>query len=620
MNIKPIHWFVFLLLAIVSLIFWSKITYPQMAILNFSLNRTHAVEISKNFLKELSVQNIDEFKVASIFDFDRDTNRYIKKAAGFEALKQFIEEYNYDLFFWIIRFYKEKTKEEYRVVVSSSSGKVIGYKHIIEDTAHRPLITREEALTQSINFLSSHFKFDPTDYTLKGDIKNIQDHRTDYSFSWDNNQVNIPWSKEENSGAGKLSKSITMTGNEILSFSSQTFSVPEKFHRHFEKIKNTGQNLTTLIRILMYVVFSIAIFTIISRRNHLAMHTTKRFYLGVVIASFIFNILASLNEFQVVLAGYKTSVPLKDYLWRYWIENTRGTFVTSLLIIVPALAGELLRYESFPNKKQSSFVYYIHSTFLSRDVTRLILLGYLIFLILLGLQTVLYFVGEKYFGVWKEFNWVNNMSTAYWPFLSAFIIGFNASFFEELFFRMFGLSWGKKVFKSTMTAVLFISLFWGYAHSSHPVYPMWFRGIEVGIIGLFLSYIYLKFGIIPTLVGHFLFNVFWNGAGFILGKTQLMYLLSILGVLALPLLWGFIAFLMNRRVEEKPMTWKLNKSQQYNLQILESYLRQHPELLHQPNQQKLSKEITSHGWDIAVVEKAIENIYSHTSTENKKDT
>lgn len=609
MNIKRTHWLIFLFLALTSFALWWKISYPPMAILNFSLNRSNALNISKNFLKELSVPNIDEFKTASIFDFDRDTNRYIKKAVNFEALKHFIQQYDYDLFFWVVRFYKEKTKEEYRVVVSSSSGEVMAYKHIIEDTAHRPVIEREEALTKAADFLSQKFKFIPADYTLKGDTKNTHDHRTDYSFSWDNNAVNIPWSEKKDSGTGKLSKTVTMTGDEILSFSKNTFLVPEEFNRDIERIKNTGQNLTTLVKIIYFTIFTIAIYTIISRRNHLAMHTTKRFYMGVVATAFIFNMGADWNEFQIVLAKYNTSVPFKDYLWRYWMENIRETFLVSLVIIVPALAGELLRYEVFPQKKQSSFAFYIHSTFLSKDVGRLIVLGYLIFPILLGLQTLLYSIGEKYLGVWKEFSWANNMSTAYWPFLSAFMIGFNASLFEELFFRMFGLSWGKKIFKNTAAAVILISFFWGFGHSGHPVYPMWFRGIEVGCIGLFMSFIYLRFGIIPTLVGHFLFNVFWNSAGFLLGKTQLMYLLSILGVLALPLLWALIAFCMNKKVVEKPMTWKLNKAQQFNLHILESYLRLHPEYLNQRNQQQLSKEISSNGWDVAVVEKAIENVF-----------
>lgn len=609
MNIKPTHWFIFIFLALISLVLWGTISYPQMAILNFSLDRPKAITISKDFLKELSVSNIDEFKTASVFDFDRDTNRYIKKAVNFEALKHFIQHYDYDLFFWIVRFYKEKTKEEYRVVVSSSTGEVIAYKHIIEDTAHRRLIEREEALTQAADFLSKRFKFIPASYTLKDDTKNIHDHRADYSFSWDNNEVNIPWSKKKDSGTGKLSKTVTITGDEILSFSKNTFSVPEEFNRDIERIKNTGRNLTTLIRMIYFTIFTIAIYTIISRRNHLAMHTTKRFYTGVAAAAFIVNICADWNEFQVVLANYNTSAPFKDYLWRYWIENIRQTFLVSLVIIVPALAGELLRYEVFPQKKQSSFTFYIHSTFLSKDVGRLIALGYLIFPILLGLQTLLYSIGEKYWGVWKEFSWANNMSTAYWPFLSAFIIGFNASLFEELFFRMFGLSWGKKVFRNTAAAVIFMSFFWGFTHSGHPVYPMWFRGIEVGCIGLFLSVIYLKFGIIPTLAGHFLFNVFWNSAGFLFGKTQLVYLLSILGVLALPLFWALIAFLINKKVVEKPMTWKLNKAQQYNLHILESYLRLHPEYLDQQTPQQLSKKISSNGWDIAVVEKAIENVF-----------
>ncbi len=609
MDIKRSHWLIFSLISFLSIFIWWKLSYPQLAVVNFSVNRTQAQHIAKDYIQSLKLTDLSQYKSASVYEFDSTANRYLQKTLGFDNLKTFIETYDYDLFFWVIRFYKENTKEEFMVVVSASTGEIISYKHIIDETAARENKEREEELTKGITFLSQKFHFDPDQYILKGDVKNKLDNRTDYVFSWHHKDVNIPWSPDEKDGSAKLSTSVTLSGNEVLSFSKGHLDIPDPFNRSLQRIKNVGQNILSVIRILYFALFVIAIYYIIARRNHLAMHSSKKFYIGLIAATFIFNILADINEFQLILFKYPTTTPFDDYIWRYWIENLRESLLFSVAIIVPALAGELLRYEIFPNKKVSSFVYYLHTTFLSRDVSKRIFLGYLLFPMMLALQASIFAVGQKYFNVWTEHSWANNLSTAYWPFISAFIIGFNASVFEELFYRMFALSWAKKILKNSILSVVVMGFFWGLAHTGYSVFPMWFRGLEVGMLGLLMGFMFLRFGIIPVIVAHFLFNVFWNSAGFLLGKTLPFYFYSTIGVLILPLIWALIAFILNKKVIEKPMTWNLTKAQLYNLEILQSYLRTHPELISHQSKEQVIQEIAKNGWDIAVVEKAVENVY-----------
>ena len=174
-------------------------------------------------------------------------------------------------------------------------------------------------------------------------------------------------------------------------------------------------------------------------------------------------------------------------------------------------------------------------------------------------------------------------------------------------FRMFAISFGKKIFGNTIAAVVISSLLWGFSHSNYPVFPMWFRGIEVTCLGLFLSWVYLRLGIIPVIVGHYLFDVFWNCAEYMLGITNPFYFLSSLFILLLPCLWAIVAFILNKKVELRAMRWRLTKHQLYNLEVLKTFFHQHPEEIRQKKLQQIVDEISSHGWDPAVVEAALED-------------
>ena len=157
-----------------------------------------------------------------------------------------------------------------------------------------------------------------------------------------------------------------------------------------------------------------------------------------------------------------------------------------------------------------------------------------------------------------------------------------------------------------MLAVIFSTLVWGFGHSNYLIFPMWFRGVEVACLGLFLSYIYLNYGIIPALVAHYVFDVFWCSSGFLLGKANFVDFFGSLGVLLLPLLFGVMAFVFNRSDEENPMRWKLNKHQIYNLQVLKTFLKEEGNTKNK-TAQELTQELVAHGWDIAIVEIALQD-------------
>lgn len=278
MKLNRITWTIFFFLSIISLAIWLKFSYPQLAIANFSIDRENATHIAQNYLREAHNVNLQDFQRATIFKMDKRTNRYLQKTVGFKGLTKFIKENDFDLFYWLIRFFKENTKEEYLIEVSSATGEITGFSHTIDEGEARPRIERDEARERTKEFLKHKFKwFNPDECSLRSNFAVHRDNRSDFIFSWQKNSVNIPWSDEPNSGTGKLIIKAKATGDEVLAYTKNIFKVPDQFNRDLDSRKDLSRNIMLIIKTLVMAMFTYGIFLIITRQNHLAMHTTKRF-------------------------------------------------------------------------------------------------------------------------------------------------------------------------------------------------------------------------------------------------------------------------------------------------------------------------------------------------------
>ncbi len=608
MDIKRTHWIILGIVAFLCLTAWLKFSYPKYSLIDLSISRNDALRIATDHLKRERGVDPASFRTASVFIIDDQADRYLQKAMGFRKEKDFLKQHDFELFFWQVRFFKENKKEEYRLTVSSATGQVTGFVHTIEETEARADPGHEKARQLAVDFLSRQFNIDIGQYTVSGDSQRHMEKREEHSFSWEKTGVMVPWDNERAdpsaAGGAKILMGATIAGNEVLVFSKNNLSIPDSYNRYLASLGTTGSNLTLVFKFFNYIIFAAAVYFVVIRRHHLVMHTTKNFYIGIAAVLFILTVIDNFNDLQVILFEYNTTSSLRSYLWRYHVETLLHTFFAIIGFPICCLAGEALRFESFREKKESSLLFYLTTGFLNRRVSGKIFLGYVVTLILIGLQAVITEIGRRYWGVWMEHSWKTHFTSAYLPFISALVVGAYASLFEETTFRMFAISWGKKLFNNTALAVFAASVIWGFGHSSYIVYPMWFRGLEVSLIGLFLSFIYLRFGLLSTLVAHYAFNVFLSSSGYFLGKSHPFYFYSSITVLLLPFIWGAAGYLFNKTAEEKPLRWHLNKHQLFHRQVLRHYLNE--EKAKGRDMDTIKKELLSHGWDMAVVETAME--------------
>ena len=126
----------------------------------------------------------------------------------------------------------------------------------------------------------------------------------------------------------------------------------------------------------------------------------------------------------------------------------------------------------------------------------------------LGITSLIYFLGEKYLGVWTLGDTSSQFFTllTYIPLISLLSVAVYSSISEELVYRLFGISFFKKYTKSTILAVFITTIIWAVAHSNYSVFPYYFRAIELIITGLLFGYFFVRYDLATTITAHYVFN------------------------------------------------------------------------------------------------------------------
>ena len=589
-----------IVLALSGVFLWLHFGLPRYQTIDLAVNQSKALSIAKDFLNSRGTKPGD-YKTAALFFVDDATDRYLQRTIGIQASHQFLEGLHYDLFGWVVRFFKEKQREEFKVTISSKSGEVIGFSHGIEDTAARPVIDKEQARAQALEFLKTKFGFDPSQYTLdREDVKKF-DNRQDYAFIWRDNNVSIPWdSKDKDKGRAKLLTTVVISGNEVLTFNKSQLDIPEGFTRYAENLKQTGDNLSLVFRLMYLGLLTIAIMMVVNRKNHVVPKLVNPFYIRIGILLFIVMVADTINGHQLFGFNYPTSQSFFDYFLRQCIESLIAPFFIILAFILPAMAGESLRFDVWPQKKFAGFLSPILSSFMTRPMARQIAVGYAFGAFLLGIQALIFEMGYRYCGVWDELSWLTQSSSSVFPALTALLIGLQASFCEETMFRLFAINLFKKYGLPTLLAVFVSAIIWGFGHTGYAIFPMWFRGIEVTCLGLVLGFAYLRYGLVTAITAHFLMDAFLTVLPYLLKPQASWDFFSSLTVIFLPMFLALAAFILNRSMRERPMALRFNSQQEFNYQLLQQLSRNKTAA----EVAQLKEKLLSHGWDPVVVDRA----------------
>ena len=502
--------------------------FPEASI-DFKVSRDDARNIAGKFLSDQGYR-LAGYRQAAQFTFDDQAKTFLEREAGLERANRIMGK-RVRLWRWGYRWFRPLQKEEYNVEITPL-GQLVGFEHELPEDATRPAATTEEARALAEDFLRTRLERDPAGLDFVEATDAARPHRIDRTFTWKERDFQL--------GDATNRLEVTVLGNEVGGY-REYLKIPEQWQRDYKRLRSKNEVAATIdVAVMLVLVVGMVIVIVLRVRRH---DVPWRRAALVGLAAIVLGFLAQLNEFPLHEFGYPTTDSYGSFLSREFLNALLSALGAGGLLFVLTAGAEPLYREMFGDKIS------LGNLFTLRGLrTKRFFLGSILGITLTGIfiayQTGFYIVAYKY-GAWSpaDVPYSDLLNTKF-PWAFVLFGGFLPAVSEEFLFRMFAIPFLRKLTRNMIVAVVLAGFIWGFGHASYPQQPFYIRGVEVGIGGVALGIIMLRFGILPTLVWHYSVDAMYSAM--LLVRSESLYFklsgLGAAGIMVLPVLIALAAY------------------------------------------------------------------------------
>ncbi len=490
---------------------------------------------------------VNDYRQASRFTFDDEAKTFLEREVGLERANQIMGT-RLHLWRWAYRWFRPQQKEEYRVEVTTR-GEIVGFEHEIAEDAARPSLTPEQARAMAEKFLKTEFHRDLSTLEFVEGSSISRPARTDQVFTWKERDFDLK--------DATYRVEVTILGNEPGSY-GEYLKVPDQWSRDYERLRSRNDMAQYVDTAAVLALFVGMLVNIAMRVRIHDVKWGRAGWVGIIGA--VLSFLASWNGFPLREFGYPTTDSYSSFVARQFLQSLLEAVAAGGLLFVLTAGAEPVYRAAFANKLS------LGNLFSPRGIrTKSFFLGTILGLSLTGAfvayQIAFYMLAYR-FGAWSpaDVPYSDLLNTRF-PWAFVLFGGFLPAVSEEFLFRMFAIPFLRKLVRSVIAALVLAAFLWGFGHSAYPQQPFYIRGLEVGLGGIVLGAIMLRWGILPTLVWHYSVDALY-GALLLLRSHSLYFQLSgaaSAGIMVVPVLIALVAYL--RRGGFEPETGLTNASE-----------------------------------------------------------
>jgi membrane protease YdiL (CAAX protease family) len=511
------------------------VAFPEASV-DFRVSRPAALAEARNFLQALGDPTAG-YRSTIVFDSDDTAKTYLERELGLrEANRLMASEVN--VWRWSARFFRSGRKEEYSVQVSPA-GRVVGFSHVVEEDRAGARLDRDAALAVAEKFLRQRAGVDLSGYDfLPEEASSIErPRRRDWSFSWERHGFRAK-------GAPYRLR-VEVEGDQASGF-EQFLKVPEAWQRDFARLRSSNLLYQQTAQVFFALLYGAIVLVIIrlSRRGMARWSGTLR--LGALLA--VLFLIRAMNQWPLTLASYDTNSTFGSFFISRMGEAILASLAVGLSVALAMAAAEPLYRRDFPEKLRLGAIV-TRDGIRSKPFFTSCVIGLMMAAAHIGFVAAFYVIGRR-FGFWvpEDVKYTNTVSTAV-PWISPLTIAIYAATNEEFLFRLFAIPYLLRLTRSRWVAVILPAFLWGFLHSAYVVEPGYARGLEVGLIGIVAGWVFLRWGIVATLVWHYTVDALLIGL-FLLRSESLYFRLSgavVAFFAVIPLGLAAVAFAARRR-------------------------------------------------------------------------
>jgi membrane protease YdiL (CAAX protease family) len=481
--------------------------FPEASV-DFKVTRTAALERARVFAggQGFSLQG---YQSAIVFNVDDDTKTFLEREIGLEQANRLMSS-EVNVWYWDVRFFRPRQKEELRVRVDPKGG-IVGYEHVLEEAAPGVRLDRSEAFARAEQFLTQTLHIGLLAYAFLPEEanSNTRPNRTDWSFTWERKGFRVK--------DAPYRLQVTIEGDKPGGY-AEFLKVPEAWQRNYARLRSSNNFIETIALIPYAILIGAALSVLITLGRRGLIRWKWALGIGLFITALYFAM--QLNEWPLIRAGYDTNDAYASFVATEVIKTLVQSFSLALLVVIAVAPGEPLYRAGQLNQLRLGSAFTL-AGLRTRQFFCAGVVGLCLAAVHIGYVVAFYVVGRR-FGVWapQDLQYSDTLSTAL-PWISALTIGIYAAASEEFLFRMFSIRFLMRVMNWRILAIVLPAFAWGFLHSNYPQEPAYIRGIEVGTIGIVAGIVMLRWGIVATLIWHYTVDAFLTGLS--LMRSQGLY-------------------------------------------------------------------------------------------------
>ena len=516
------------------------------ASLDLKLSRSEAMDRARGLLEQRGFR-LDGAKSSAAFWTYESSMIYLEKSLGTTKTNQLLEKERLPLWGWEVRFFWPNEKEEYSISLNPE-GELIGFRHDFLREKTLPKLSPADALGTAETFLRRTYGAAFEDYELVERSSDQKPNRLDHFFRWKARQSPLD---------SRLYIRATVFGNE-LNYVYRELEIPESFTRNERQIESRRNLLSHVVSTIdMALSIVIALFVLWAWRRH-----WLRWKPAILLSSLLFlvNLLFAFNTLPLQWHGYMTTETVAAFWMSAFGYSLVGSLVTMAWLVLPFgssdVMGRLLPDAQYSLGELTHKEFFRTSSFFSATLAGFAAAG-----VQLGFVVGFYLLGQRWLGFYSpiEVPYDNLLSTAL-PWLQPLLTGLHPALAEETVYRLFAVSLLWKLTGKKWIALLLPALLWGFLHTGYYVEPIYTRGLELTIVGVFLGFVYLRFGIWATILSHYVYNA-TIASSLLLGSNNRYFQISsaaVIGGVAIPFAWALLRLVSGQRLRKvafEPLSW-----------------------------------------------------------------
>ena len=506
--------------------------FPE-ATIKFDVDRRASRQKAETVLRDQGFE-ITGYRHASSFVYGDTAKVFLERTLGLKAMDEAVAQ-TAKIWSWSHRWFRPLQKEEFRIDIAPT-GETVRIVHLLPEDAPGARLSEEDARRLAEESLARLRPTGTGDLRYLGATASSLKNRTDHCFTWE--QEGIDWK------GGRYRHTVTIQGDRLGGY-AQFVHVPEDWIRDYQRLrsKNTTTGTVDQVFFLLTVVAMLVVLFQKIRGRQLRW----RFALAFGLVGAALGLLTAANGLPQDLYGYQTTESFGGFLAGRLVQALLSSLLIGVMIFVMAAAAESV-YRSAYARKLSLPRTFTWQGLRTKEFFFSTLGGLVVTCFFLAYQCVFYRTASS-LGAWSpaEVPYDELLNSAFpWAFL--LFIGFLPSVTEEFTFRAFSIPFFTKILRSRVVAVILAAFIWGFGHSTYPNQPFYIRGLEVGLAGILIGVLMLRFNILYALVWHYTVDSFYSGY-LLLRSGNLYYVLTAAaagGILVLPFVVALISYLRTR--------------------------------------------------------------------------